>query len=139
MLAVVFATVTSFANDVNISARVLQSFNEEFSSATEVSWTVGENYVKAEFVFNTQHITAFYTPEGDLMGVARYISSVSLPVALQNTLKRDFSGYWISDLFEVTRNSGTSYYVTIENADVKMVLQAQPNEDWSLYKRSRKI
>lgn len=139
MLAVVFATVTSFANDVNISARVLQSFNEEFSSATEVSWTVGENYVKAEFVFNTQHITAFYTPDGDLMGVARYISSVSLPVALQNTLKRDFSGYWISDLFEVTRNSGTSYYVTIENADVKMVLQAQPNEDWSLYKRSRKI
>lgn len=139
MLVVVFTTATSFANDVNVNARVLQSFNEEFSSATEVSWTVGENYVKAEFVFNTQHITAFYTPDGELLGLARYISSVSLPVALQNTLKRDFSGYWISDLFEVTRNSGTSYYVTIENADVKMVLQAQPNEDWSLYKRSRKI
>ena len=139
MLVVVFTTAISFANDVNVNARVLQSFNEEFSSATEVSWTVGENYVKAEFVFNTQHITAFYTPDGDLLGLARYISSVSLPVALQNTLKRDFSGYWISDLFEVTRNSGTSYYVTIENADVKMVLQAQPNEDWSLYKRSRKI
>ena len=139
MLVVAFTTATSFDNDVNVNARVLQSFNEEFSSATEVSWTVGENYVKAEFVFNTQHITAFYTPDGDLLGLARYISSVSLPVALQNTLKRDFSGYWISDLFEVTRNSGTSYYVTIENADVKMVLQAQPNEDWSLYKRSRKI
>ncbi len=139
MLAVVFTTASSFAANADVNAKVLQSFNEEFSTATDVQWTVGENFVKAQFVFNTQHVIAFYSMEGELMGVARYISSVTLPVALQNSLKQNYSGYWISDLFEVNRSSGTSYYVTLENADEKMMLQAESSADWDVYKRSRKI
>jgi len=54
-------------------------------------------------------------------------------------LKKNYSGYWISDLFEVAKNNGTSYYVTLENGDKKVVLTSANGSDWSTYKKDRKI
>jgi hypothetical protein len=41
-------------------------------------------------------------------------------------------------LFEVAKNGETSYYVTLENADTKVVLKAQAGNDWSSYKKVKK-
>jgi len=57
----------------------------------------------------------------------------------QANLKKNYSGYWISDLFEVAKNNGTSYYVTLENGDKKVVLTSANGSDWSTYKKDRKI
>jgi len=74
-----------------------------------------------------------------LMGLTRNISTAQLPVSLQANLKKNYSGYWISDLFEVAKNNGTSYYVTLENGDKKVVLTSANGSDWSTYKKDRKI
>jgi hypothetical protein len=57
---------------------------------------------------------------------------------LQGNLKKDYSDYWISDLFEVANNEGTSYYVTLENADTKMVLKASDGKSWRSYSKVKK-
>jgi hypothetical protein len=137
-LAIALSTLCSFAGDVTVSSRVLDAFKSDFSSATEIAWTANHDYYKASFVFNDQHVSAFYNMDGELMGMTRYIRSLDLPISLQANLKKGYSNYWISDLFEVSNHDGTSYYITLENADSKIVLKSSGGENWRSYQKVTK-
>lgn len=137
---VTLGTMSAFADTVEgVSPKVLKAFNNDFNSTPEVEWSVGLNYYRAAFTFNGNHVFAFYDADGELLGLTRYISSLDLPMTLQRNLKKSYSGYWISDLFEVANNKGTSYYITLENADTRIVLKANGDSDWKTYKEARKI
>ena len=85
------------------------------------------------------YVNAFYNTEGELMGLTRNITSLELPMNLQASLKKSYEDFWISDLFEITRSNTTGYYITLENADAKIVLKATAGEDWSVYKKVKKV
>lgn len=137
MLAVVFSTISVFAREENVNQKVLNAFNTEFAAASDVEWTTGSNYYSAKFVYNGKYVFAFYDENGGLLGLTRYISPVDLPLALQNNLKKNYEGYWISSLFEAAKNDETSYYITVENADTKIVLKSSGNY-WSVDKKTKK-
>jgi hypothetical protein len=137
-LAIAVSTLSAFAGEEAVAPKVLNAFKSEFNTAKEVEWTVSNDYYMATFTYNDKHIFAYYSAEGDLLGLTRYISTDYLPLNLQNNLKKNYSDYWISDLFEVAKNGETSYYVTLENADTKVVLKAQAGNDWSSYKKVKK-
>ena len=128
----------AFADEVTVSPKVLDAFKNEFSTAKEVEWTAGSNFYKAAFTFNGNHVFAFYDMDGELLGLTRYISSLDLPIILQRDLKKEYSGYWISDLFEVANNNGTSYYITLENAEKRIVLKAADGSKWTTFKKISK-
>jgi hypothetical protein len=136
-LAISIFTLTAFATGENVNAKVLGAFNSEFSGAQDVEWTVGTGYYTAAFVYNQKHVYAYYNEEGELLGISRYLSPDDLPVTLQAGLKNRFGNYWVSDLFEVTKNDETAYYITIENADAKIVLKSNGSE-WAIFKKVRK-
>ncbi|MGZ5218902.1 MAG: hypothetical protein ACXWV6_03975 [Chitinophagaceae bacterium] len=138
MLAIAISSLTAFAGEENVSSTVLNAFNKEFAGAKEVQWTSADNYYKAGFVFNGQNVTAFYQLDGELIAMTRNISSLELPISLQTNLKNNYSKYWISDLFEISNNEGTSYYITLENADSKIVLKSDSNK-WNTFKKMAKI
>lgn len=138
ILAVLISTTSAFASEENVATKVLNAFKTEFNTAKEVEWTVGSNYYKAAFVYNEKHVFAYYNEEGELLGLTRYLSSDDLPLNLQNNLKKSYSKYWISDLFEVAKSDGTAYYITLEDADTKIVLKASAGSDWSVYQKTRK-
>jgi hypothetical protein len=138
-LAVTIITLSSFAGEVKVSSKVLDAFQTEFAAATDVTWSEGNNFYKAAFLFNGQHVSAFYNMEGELIGTTRYISSLDLPIGLQANLKKSYANYWISDLFEVSNSEGISYYITVENADNKIVLKSAIGDaNWKVYKKSTK-
>lgn len=137
--AAMFVSLSAFANEEKVNSRVLYAFQSEFTTATEVEWKAATDYYIASFAMNGQRISAYYNMEGQLMGITRNLSSAQLPVALQNNLKKSYSNYWISDLFEVANNNGTSYYVTLETGNSKIVLESINGSDWSTYKKDRKI
>ncbi len=138
--AAMIVSLSAFAKEERkVSAKVLNAFNTEFTTAQEVAWTVSSDYYKADFDMNGQKVSAFYNTDGDLMGITRNISSSQLPVSLQSSLKKNYSNYWISDLFEVANNNGTSYYVTMEDGNKKVVLNSASGSEWSTYKKDRKI
>jgi hypothetical protein len=58
---------------------------------------------------------------------------------LQAGLKNDYSSFWVSDLYEMSKNDGTSYYITLENADQKIVLRSSNGSAWTLHKKTGKI
>ena len=139
MLVVMITTLSSFATDEKVNQTVLNAFQQEFATASEVTWTTASDYYKADFTFNGQHVNAFFSLDGDLLGVTRNITVLDLPMNLQAGLKKSYSDYWISDLFEVTMSDSTGYYITLENADNIVVLKASADSDWSSFKKSRKI
>jgi len=122
-----------------VSQKVLASFKTEFTNAQDVEWETGNNYFKAAFTMNEQRVFAYYSVDGQLLSIARYISSVQLPVNLFADLKNDYSKYWISDLFEVSNSEGLHYYVTLETADSKLVMHSSNGGSWSTYSKSKKI
>jgi hypothetical protein len=137
-IAIAISSFAVFANETNVNATVLSTFSKDFSSATEVSWTTGSQFYKANFVYNAQHVTAFYSFTGELLGLARNISSLDLPMNLQKSLRKDYTGRWISELFELSNEEGTSYYITLEQADSKLTLKSDDGLSWSVYKKSIK-
>ena len=137
--AAMFVSLSAFANDEKINPKILNAFHTEFTTVQDVEWTVSQEYFRASFDMNGQRVFAFYNTDGELMGITRNISSAQLPVSLQSSLKKNYSNYWISDLFEIANNDGTSYYVTMEDGNKKIVLKSSGGTDWSTYKKDRKI
>ncbi|HEX6334962.1 MAG TPA: hypothetical protein VFZ78_12090, partial [Flavisolibacter sp.] len=111
-IAVSFIGFSSFTGH-EVSREALESFKSSFKSATEVTWTVTDEYYKASFSMNGQYITAYYRHEGELIAMTRNMSSLQLPINLQASLRQDYEKFWISELFELANNEGTTYYVTL--------------------------
>jgi len=138
-LAIALTTLSAFAaGEENVNQKVLDAFKNEFNTVREVEWAAGADYYRAAFVYNEKYVFAYYSTEGDLLGITRYISPVDLPMNLQISLKKKYSSYWISDLFEVAKNETTSYYITVEDADAKIVLKSTGGSDWSVFKTEKK-
>ena len=142
ILALVLVSISSFsfATDVpSINNRVLASFNREFVNAKEVKWESHKNFIKASFRINDMTLSAYYLANGDQLAVTRFISTTQLPLQLLASLKKDYSGYWVSDLFEIHDDNGTSYYMTIENDSQIKVLESSFADNWSTYKVVEKL
>lgn len=138
-LTVLFSLISmsSFASDSKVDSRVLKSFQSSFKNATEVDWTVSNNFYKANFTLNGQYVAAYFDESGNMMAITRNISSTQLPISLQTNLKNNYEGFWITDLFEVANDEGTTYYVTVENADTRLILKSSTSE-WATYQKQRK-
>jgi hypothetical protein len=139
MLAITISTLSAFANDGKVNSKVLEAFQNEFTAAKEVSWSTGDNFYKAEFTFNGQYVNAFYSTDGELLGLTRYITVLDLPMNLQTTLKKNYDGFWISNLFEVSKSDNTGYYITLENSDTRIIMKATADDEWAVYKKVKKV
>lgn len=137
-LAIAVSTFSAFAGEDDVNPKVLNAFKTEFRTAGDVKWTAGSNYFEAKFIYKDKFLFAYYDINGELLGVTRYISPVDLPFSLQKTLSKDYHDYWISDLMEVAKNNETTYYVTLENSDTKLVLKSTDTYGWSFYKKIKK-
>jgi len=137
MLAITISSLAAFAGEENVNKKVLDAFSQQFAGAKDVKWTAKDTYYQASFVFNGQYADAFYQLNGKLMAMVRNISSLDLPMTLQTSLKK-YTGSWISDLFEISDNDGTRYYITMENAGSKIILKSDCAGNWNVFKTSVK-
>jgi hypothetical protein len=130
-------TQPTFASEPIVTPTVLKTFETTFANAKDVSWTAGDQMFKAQFEYNGQVVTAYFSSVGNLVAVTRNITSHQLPLTLQAELKKGHENAWITNLFEVTNDEGTSYYATIETAENKVVLKSN-GQSWSNYSKSKK-
>ena len=138
-LAIAVSALSAFAGEEKVTSTVLNAFNNEFTTAKEVEWTAGNNYFKATFKYNNMYVFAFYSTEGELLGLTHYLSPVDLPMSLQNNIQKEYKDYWISDLFEMVKDGTTSYYITLEKADKTIILHSSGGNEWSLVKKIKKV
>ena len=137
-LSLVLGTASFANNDESINERAAQSFKKEFAQAKDVSWQKTGDMIRATFTLNERVLFAYYNQSGDLMAITRNITTDQLPIALQTQLRKNYSGYWVSDLFEMVSGGQTNYYITVENADHKVVLKSEDFGSWSTYRKEKK-
>jgi hypothetical protein len=125
-------------DETDVNQLAVRSFHKDFVNAKNIRWEQKTGYVKVEFTINDQVLYAYYNNDGQMTAIVRNIVSDQLPISLLTSLKRDYTGFWISDLFEIASDDQTSYYVTLENADKKIVLRSIGIDTWEVYSKSRK-
>jgi hypothetical protein len=126
------------ANEENVNQHAIASFKKDFASASNTVWEQKVGYSKATFSLNGEILFAYYDSNGELTAVVRNITSEQLPINLLTSMKKDYDGYWISDLFEVASGDQTTYYVTLENSDKKMVLRSNGIDSWNVFSKEKK-
>src|SRR4030095_904911 len=137
-LSLILGTASFANNEETINAKAEQSFKKEFAQAKDVSWQKAGEMVKATFTLNERVLFAYYSESGDLIAITRNITTDQLPISLQTSLRKNFSGYWVSDLFEMVSGGQTNYYITVEYADQKVVLKSEDFGSWSTYRKEKK-
>ena len=137
-LVAALVIVTSVFATEEVKTEVLQAFNAKFPGAKEVAWTSGSNYYKATFTFYGTRMVAWYQVNGRFISVTRNMSSTELPLYLRNSIKVHYTDYWISDVVEESNKYGFTYYITLENADTKIILVSKKGSDWELYEKHEK-
>jgi hypothetical protein len=143
LLSIVLVSFTafSFAADapVSVSKNVISSFNKQFINARDIKWESHADFVKAQFSVNDIVLYAYFNQSGDLIAITRFISPSQLPLVLLNSLKKQYSsGYWVSDLFEIETEAGTSYYANFESADQTVILKSDGISGWNTFQKEKK-
>jgi len=125
-------------NDGEANQLAVRSFKKDFASAKNIVWEQKEAFTKATFSLNGQVMFAYYNNNGDLQAVIRNITSDQLPINLLASLKNEYNDCWITDLFEMASNDETTYYVTLETSEKKIVLRSAGAGVWEVYSKERK-
>jgi hypothetical protein len=134
----ILLTSTTFANDsVDPLLQIQKRFSSMFTNTAEVSWTTISDYYQVKFLQAGQHLTAYYNASGEFVSLSRNLSTSMLPLILQEKLQNKLLNSWVTNSFELYRENGTEYFVTVENANEKTIYRSE-NTDWSTYKRSQK-
>lgn len=129
----------SFASpNEEVNGDIKISFHKNFRDAQIMGSEVHNNITKLTFSMNNVVFFAFYSENGDLLAVTRNILSSQLPVNLMVSLKNDYSGYWITELFEFNGDGQNNYYVSLESADSKLTLRSTDNKNWEVYGKTSK-
>jgi hypothetical protein len=145
IVALLLTVVTSFANGTTgapiadgVNKPVSTSFKQDFKNAQFIGSEAHSNFTKLTFRMNGMVLSAFYAENGRLIAVVRNILSSQLPTNLLMDLKKNYSDYWITELFELNENGQNAYYVSLENADTKLVLRSDDNNTWEVYQQTDK-
>lgn len=125
-------------SNMEVPLTVESQFSQQFVHAMDVRWEEGKDFFKATFEDWGRTLLAFYSDNGDLMGVATNLSSTTLPERLRDKVKKSYAGYWITDLFGYHSGDEHGFVITLENADRVVVLKAIGDGGWSVYKTTVK-
>jgi hypothetical protein len=126
------------SNDDKVPVSVTSEFSRNFSLASNVQWEKIGSYYKVSFNQSEMTLFAFYTEDADFMGIANIMLSDKLPVSLQSQIKKNYEGYWITDLFKFSITDNPGYFIALENADQKIMLKSDSYQNWYLYKTIKK-
>lgn len=131
-------SLCSFAKPADSTrGEIKTSFRKSFQNAEIISTEARKGFTKLTFRMNEVIMFAYYSENGELLAVTRNILSSQLPMGLLMSLKNDYSGYWITELFEFSGDGLNSYYVSLENADGKVVLRSN-GDTWEEYSTTKK-
>lgn len=136
MLLTASSTFATPTDDSNEAVKV--AFHKDFKKAELTSTEVKATYTKLTFKLNGVVMYAFYSDNGQLLAVTRNITSNQLPIQLLLEVKKNYSDYWISDLFELTGDGASNYYITLENADQRVTLRSNGSDTWETYEKRTK-
>lgn len=112
--------------EMKVDPRVIETFQEEFSFAENVTWMIHDHYTSARFTLYDQAFIAYYSPEGELISTARNILFRQLPLSVIQKLEDKYDKAVFTSLVEVNKDGATTYFIKAEKKKAKLLLKASP-------------
>jgi hypothetical protein len=135
-LVLTMSTTHSYASPAHeISGKLKTAFQKDFNKAELIDYEGNKDYTRLTLKMNEVIVFAYYSESGELLATTRNIQSTQLPLSLLLDLKKNYAGYWITELFEMSASNQTSYYMTLENADTRIDLRSVDNGNWETFKK----
>lgn len=133
-------SVSSFAVDTDeVSEKVKSSFENSFTSASDVKWKIDNGVYFVTFKLNGQDVSAVYNQDGELKSSTRQLSLGQLPLKVLVAIKDKYAGYKINDgILEVFSNDETSYYISAENAKFTVKIKSDASGSLSVTDKVKK-
>ena len=137
LLVAVIGT-SAFAADIEkISYKVTSSFEARFTGAKNVHWSLQATFVKATFDLNDETIEAFYTIDGEQIGISRKVDLKKLPLNAISRIKKDYASYTAKEVIEFDRDGDRSFYVSLVDGDKTQILEVSLYGTVSIYRGSK--
>ncbi len=133
-----FVSAQLFAADVaKVSYRVLASFESQFADATDVSWTVTDQYSKAKFTIEGEKVEAFFNSSGDIIGTSRKTDLKRLPLNAIQKIKKNYGKYKVTETIEFEFNGDRKYFVSVENDTDRKILEVSLYGEVSIFDKNK--
>ena len=114
--ALIMTFSATFAKETPaVPATIVTELQQKFTNANDVQWETTANFYKATFTIDGQSLKAFYSFDGQLIGLSRQINVDQLPMALIKDVKEKSATNTVTDLFELLTDRGTEYYISYKN------------------------
>lgn len=137
------------AQESGVSYFVENNFVSRYQSATNVKWTVCNQFQKASFVLDGVKMEAFYDNSGNYIATSQYVDSSRLPAISRVRLEKEFKNYQVDEVvrydldgtsqhesgtFASPRNYNTLYFASLKNNNEKMILKITPDGEMAFLK-----
>ena len=140
-LAAVLVGTSAFAADIKdaskVSYKVRTIFDAKFNGASNIEWTVREDYTKASFILADQQVEAFFSTEGELIATSRKVEFSKLPLNAIQSIQKKYAAYTVSETIEMDQDGEKSYYVSLQKNDRKQILQVSFYGTVSVYRAGK--
>ena len=113
-----FFSALTYAQDIDVSnvpSVVLNSFNKNFPTATDVEWERKGELFNVEFDVKFRDHEAWLNSKGGIVKHKKQLKAGELPVAVANTIKQNFKGYRIDDVDQYEERKQFFYKVELKN------------------------
>ena len=123
---------------VSIAPEAKAAFKIFFKEAIDAEWIEFGDIARVKFKYKSQLLYAFYNEQGELLCMGKSISFEQLPLALQFSFQKIFSGSEIIEAFEISDSDAVHYYVTIKSSNRKIILKSMGMTNWSVYSKTKR-
>ena len=139
ILVVAGLGTSAFATDVTkVSSRAQSSFEARFGNAQNVKWIAKDSYNKVTFTLAGEDVEAFFATDGDLIGLSRKVELKNLPLTAIEKIKKEYADYSVKEVIEFEQNEEKSFYVSLQKADKKQILEVSLYGNVSVYRGNSK-
>jgi hypothetical protein len=117
---------SAFASPNSINAKANTNFAASFTKAKNVSWNTYDLFEKVSFQQDNEMVNAFYSKDGEMIGVTKTIALDKLPKAALKTITTEytFPTYQLKDCLVFTdADNETAYYVSFDKGNENIVLK----------------
>jgi hypothetical protein len=113
-----------FAMDISkVGYRVLNNFEASYPGAEDVNWTVKPAFTKASFSIDGESFEAFYSSNGNFIGVSKKVDLKALPKKAVKQIQQKYAEYKIVETVLFDFDGQSNYFVSLEKNGVKKILE----------------
>ncbi|MDB5029682.1 hypothetical protein [Mucilaginibacter sp.] len=137
-------SITAFAangkhnkTEDKVTYAALDQFAADFKSADNVVWTVTPNCQKVTFINNNNNYTAFYTFDGDYLGLTQDIAYKRIPTSVRSEIANDYKGFEVADVIKYKTTEAdepVAYFVDIKKTGSEILLKVSADKSVSFFK-----